>query len=319
MAENLKSVLIGVCTAQRPKMLKACLDSLAAQIVPEHVSLRAVVVDNEAEPNNRAAVEAQAARFPFPLAYEHEPRRGIPFARNRVLDHALAMNAEWVAFIDDDEIAEPDWLAQLVSAAERYGCDVVQGQVYQFTDDAGPSRESRKRRSPEGTRTRSAATDNVIFNAKLIRPLGLNLRFDQKLALSGGSDMEFFRTASALGAKIVYSHAPVVYERLTWDRLTAGAIARRAFSRHINVYLRTRPAGSVGAASVHAIYKISRAVVSVFASMLHIIEAILVLPFSRKYSRRLLKDSITKFVKLPATIAAICGFRYDRYKKISGE
>jgi succinoglycan biosynthesis protein ExoM len=130
MADNLKSVLIGVCTAQRPKMLKACLDSLAAQIVPEHVSLRAVVVDNEAEPNNRAAVEAQAARFPFPLAYEHEPRRGIPFARNRVLDHALAMNAEWIAFIDDDEIAKLDWLAQLVSATEKYCCDVVQGQVY---------------------------------------------------------------------------------------------------------------------------------------------------------------------------------------------
>jgi succinoglycan biosynthesis protein ExoM len=319
MAENLKSVLIGVCTAQRPKMLKACLDSLAAQIVPEHVSLRAVVVDNEAEPNNRAAVEAQAARFPFPLAYEHEPRRGIPFARNRVLDHALAMNAEWIAFIDDDEMAEPDWLAQLVSAAERYGCDVVQGQVYQFADGDEPSRENGKRRLPDGTERRSAATGNVLFRSWIAAEFGLNLRFDQALALSGGEDLDFFGRARSPGMKIVHCPYAVVHERLTWDRLTAGAIARRAFSRHINVYLRTRPAGSVGAASVHAIYKISRAVVSVFASMLHIIEAILVLPFSRKYSRRLLKDSITKFVKLPATIAAICGFRYDRYKKISGE
>jgi len=276
-------------------------------------------VDNEAEPNNRAAVEAQAERFPFPLAYEHEPRRGIPFARNRVLDHALAMNAEWIAFIDDDEIAEPDWLSQLVSATGRYGCDVVQGQVYQFIDEDGPSKATGKRSAPEGTVRQSAATDNVLINIRLVRESGLNLRFDEKLALSGGSDMVFSRRAQELGAKIIYSPAPVVYERLTADRLTARAIARRAFSRHINVYLRNRPKEGAHSSSLYAIYKISRAVVSIFASILNFFEAILIMPFAREHSRRLLKNSITKFVKLPAIIVAISGYRYERYRKISGE
>jgi succinoglycan biosynthesis protein ExoM len=313
------SVLVGVCTAQRPKMLRACLDSLARQVVPDDVALRVVVVDNEPEPKNRAAVEALAAEFPFPLVYEHEPRRGIPQARNRVLEHALSADVEWIAFIDDDEIAEADWLGQLVRATEKFDCDVVQGQVYQFIDEDGPSRENGKRCSPEGTIRQSAATDNLLFNIRLVRESGLSLRFDEKLALSGGSDMVFSRKAHELGAKIIYSPAPVVYERLTADRLTARAIARRAFSRHINVYLRNRPTGGNGAASLYAIYKVSRAVVSVFASLLNMLEALLVLPFARKHSRRRLKNSITKFVKLPATIAAVSGFRYNRYGKISGE
>src|SRR5262245_36853958 len=47
-------VVVAVCTAKRPTMLRHCLDSIAAQIVGPQIEVALVVVDNEAEPNNRA-------------------------------------------------------------------------------------------------------------------------------------------------------------------------------------------------------------------------------------------------------------------------
>lgn len=319
MADNLTPVLIGVCTAQRPKMLKACLDSLAAQIVPEHVSLRAVVVDNEAEPNNRAAVEAQAERFPFPLAYEHEPRRGIPFARNRVLDHALAIEAEWIAFIDDDEIAEPDWLSQLVSATERYGCDVVQGQVYQFADGEEPSRENGKRKWAEGKALSRAATDNIIFRASLVRNSCHNLYFDAKFALSGGSDTDFFSRASVAGARIMYTTAAVVYERLMPDRLGTSAAIKRQFSYQINAFARSAPTTDRKSYLIYAFIEFARHLIGSCQGLIRVMASLLVLPFHRQRGVLGLKKGIKKIIKMAGVTAAIFGYRYQRYREISGE
>src|SRR5262245_18908423 len=110
-------VAIGVCTAGRPQMLTACLSSIARQRLPERCpepwQLHLVVVDNEPEPNNQQLVEEFAASCPFPVRYVHEPRRGIPQARNAVLD-AFEDRSDWIAFTDDDCRPDPDWIAALL-------------------------------------------------------------------------------------------------------------------------------------------------------------------------------------------------------------
>jgi glycosyltransferase involved in cell wall biosynthesis len=277
------------------------------------------VVDNEAEPNNRAAVEAQAARFPFPLAYEHELRRGIPFARNRVLDHALAIEAEWIAFIDDDEIAEPDWLSQLVSAAERYSCNVVQGQVYQFADGEEPSRENGKRKWAEGKALSRAATDNIIFHASLVRNSGHNLYFDAKFALSGGSDTDFFSRASVAGARIMYTKDAVVYERLMLDRLGTSAAIKRQFSNQINAYVRNAPRGKSADYILYAARELTKRKLALLEGFFKIALGLLFFPFCQDSGRKEMKKGVRKVINMAATTAAIFGYRYERYRKISGE
>ena len=42
--------------------------------------------------------------------------------------------------IDDDEIASPDWLEQMVGAAEATGADVVGGPVFPNFDDDSQAR-----------------------------------------------------------------------------------------------------------------------------------------------------------------------------------
>jgi hypothetical protein len=48
---------VGVCTAQRPRMLAHCLDAIGAQILPHGTELHVVVADNEREPNSRCVVD----------------------------------------------------------------------------------------------------------------------------------------------------------------------------------------------------------------------------------------------------------------------
>src|SRR5262245_8558809 len=112
-------VVIGLCTYKRPKMLLACLESLARQITPEDCAVHIVVVDNEEQPNAQATVEEIARRSPIPVHYVHEPRRGIATARNASLDKAVALGADWIATLDDDETAEADWIAELMSPKFR--------------------------------------------------------------------------------------------------------------------------------------------------------------------------------------------------------
>jgi len=77
-------------------MLLSCLESLAAQLVPYDLRPFIIVVDNELEPNNEAAVLEFEKTSPYELAYWHEPRRGIAIARNTALRLALEFGAGWI-------------------------------------------------------------------------------------------------------------------------------------------------------------------------------------------------------------------------------
>src|SRR5262245_2616916 len=121
-------VAVGICTAMRPQMLAHCLDAVSGQLVAAGIEVRVVVADNEAEPSNRGLVHTFASRCPFPVHYIHEPRRGIPQARNAVLDACRRLGADWIAFIDDDCWASPLWLESLLRAASQHDAHVVYGR-----------------------------------------------------------------------------------------------------------------------------------------------------------------------------------------------
>jgi succinoglycan biosynthesis protein ExoM len=244
-------IVICVCTAKRPRMLNACLDSLTRQTAPDGRPVEVAVVDNEPEPNNRDIVLQAAKTSPFPIHYVHEPRRGIPQARNAALDKAFALGAEWIAFIDDDETAKDDWISSLYEVACAYGArdgngalarpparpvDVVMGPVhYVYPEEAGNWRmrsqygDQEKR---EGQELPRAAANNVIFRTRLVRETGL--RFAKELQFAGAEDSLFFRQLHEAGARIVWSFKPVVYETVTWERITFRGHIRKAFRRGVS-------------------------------------------------------------------------------------
>src|SRR5262249_26036477 len=63
---------------------------------------------------------------PFPIRYVLESRQGSSFARNRAADEA---RGDIIVFIDDDAIAEREWLRAMLSAMERRNLDAACGMV----------------------------------------------------------------------------------------------------------------------------------------------------------------------------------------------
>ena len=212
-------IAICITTADRPEMLSRCLNSVisAARSIQERVTL--VVVDNE--PTGAARPVVQACDGVVPLIYEMEPQRGIPFGRNRCLSVALSIGADYLVFVDDDMTVAPDWLGQLLLAAQRLEADVVTGEVINVFPDGGQAPKYLVR---TGLRL-TAETDNVIFK----RWIAERLRFDERLAVSGGSDTLFFRQAHGLGARIHHAMSAVAYEQLHGDRGTRSWFLRRNY------------------------------------------------------------------------------------------
>ncbi|MBJ7534677.1 glycosyltransferase family 2 protein [Rhodomicrobium vannielii ATCC 17100] len=225
----LSRICVGICTIRRPGMLKNCLESIGRQEGVEHYDVRVVVVENDTVPATKPVVDAFAATSPFPVHYIHEPRRGIPFARNRVVDAALAMAADHVAFVDDDQITHPTFLAKHIEAAARDGADVVQAHIvpmfptprpFWATGRTGALEIVDEDRPVSERKRRAAGTCGVMFSARLIRPDGMGLRFDERIGLGRGSDSDFFSRASNGGMLIVNSRLPIVMDEIHRSRLT---------------------------------------------------------------------------------------------------
>jgi glycosyltransferase involved in cell wall biosynthesis len=90
------------------------------------VAWEIIVVDNAPEAPARGLVAAVASLSPAPLIYVHEGRPGVSTARNAGLG---ATRADLIAFLDDDQEADPTWLAHLLKVHAQLGADVVFGPI----------------------------------------------------------------------------------------------------------------------------------------------------------------------------------------------
>jgi succinoglycan biosynthesis protein ExoM len=222
-------IVVGVCTCKRPKMLANCLKSLAEQIVDPSILMEVLVVDNEESPNNRPIYDAVSSHSPHRMHYVHQPRRGISFARNTVLDKASEFGADWIAFIDDDETADPHWVAELLSP-EYCDTAVLEGRQCFVHPEAAPfwfvAKPALKDPAKEGTELKTTITANVRFSIKLVEA---GLRFNEDLGFMGGEDVDFFTRAREIGFKIKHTSRAVTHEVIHVERVTLLGYAYRQY------------------------------------------------------------------------------------------
>src|SRR5262245_20437150 len=101
----LPGIAVCICTRDRIASFARCLSSVLAQRSPtDTFQMKVVVVDNSAVGTEGDRVQALISQN-APVSYVHEPRSGIPFARNAALEAALTLGPTWIAFLDDDEVA----------------------------------------------------------------------------------------------------------------------------------------------------------------------------------------------------------------------
>jgi GT2 family glycosyltransferase len=113
-----------ICTREKPEGLAAALESLVAQ---DHPDFHVWVIDSA--PRSDATERVVGAFTPrLSVRCLAEPRPGLARARNRAL--AQDLDGEIVAWLDDDELADPMWLSELCRAlAQRPAAVGASGAV----------------------------------------------------------------------------------------------------------------------------------------------------------------------------------------------
>ncbi|QQL45624.1 glycosyltransferase family 2 protein [Sulfuriroseicoccus oceanibius] len=250
-------IALCVTTCRRDEGLERLLASISDLDDLEQVPLTVVVVDNAGSLEAKRISECWGRKHGISVRYAHESQRGISYARNRAL-REVPEDAEFVAFLDDDEVATPGWLTAMMEGVNRFNADVWNGPVLsEYPADTpdwvmrGKFHERPRRAS--GTARDRANTGNVMFRRSLLDRL--DLWFDPELARSGGEDDDFFGRAVVAGAKIVWVDDAVVYERLEQARVSAKWILRRAYQYgYASTVIRRKRggAGRMGAALVKA-------------------------------------------------------------------
>ncbi len=225
---------IDVCivTYRRPAGLQRLLGALQQQEFPgEAPALRVVVVDNDPQESARSVCEDARSWLTPSLSYVMEKRRGIPQARNSAVAACLK-RSEFLAFVDDDEVPDPDWLAELQRVQRLRDADAVAGPCLPRFYGSPPRWIAQGRffespRHTTGERIDHAFTHNVLVRTAALADM--EALFDERMALTGGSDAEFFRRFARTGHRIVWADDARVFEWVPETRARLGWLLARAF------------------------------------------------------------------------------------------
>lgn len=218
------SVDVCIC-AYRRETLDDTLSSIARQQL-EGARVRVIVADNDDHAKRRKTIEATARALGLNLKYVHAPERNISVARNACLDAAAA---DWIAFIDDDEIAAASWLCELLQAS--FGRDIVFGPVQtNYPTDApkwAVEGDFHSTRLDGNDADWNGHTGNALISSSFVREH--RLRFAGAYGRAGGEDTVFFFEAKKAGARFGYAPSALVHEFTPASRLSLRWLLERRF------------------------------------------------------------------------------------------
>ena len=223
-----ESIAIYVCTYERNGPLKAMLESLsvaAGRVQPE-TEIAVVVIDDNPDGRAQTVVDEFDGGFLRGLHYRHSGARNISVARNAGLEAAIGL-ADWVAMVDDDQVAAEHWIEALIATQVNTNADAVTGPVpLRYGDDVPqwlhdePFAEILEAGlNKEGERVEVCSTGNSMLRADFLRQHP-ELRFRPDLGEVGGEDMVFYRAAVGAGLDARYSLDAVCYGEQPPERST---------------------------------------------------------------------------------------------------
>lgn len=237
------NVTINICTYHRTELLEKCVRSIDCLTFPENWQIQILIVDNACSQACKELTEKMRLTSQIRMHYFAESMLGIPFARNRACAESLALNADWIIFIDDDETASQNWLMAYGSALKKYKTNILTGPVKYIFPENYERWLGNKGFSdiPDGTELKRAATNNVMFSSSILKALSSEQWFDEKMKLIGGSDSEFFTRLANSGEKIVFVKQAEVIEPVTANRLSMKwRLGRQFHSSIVRIYVNSK-------------------------------------------------------------------------------
>ncbi len=235
-------VSIVVCTQNRAEMLRGALASLYDLATDDRFSYEVVVIDNASTDHTPAVIaEAEAAAKQL-IRGVQEPNKGIVPARNRGIREA---QGRWIAFFDDDQLADARWLAELLKGTSEQRCRVAGGSVY-LTLPSGCNRtlhpvvrmllgEARLSEVPQPYGGRlSPGCGNLIVERSVFDQVGVFER-----TVSGrGEDTDLFSRIERAGIPAWYFPTAIVRHLTPLERLETDYLLNLAWRMGEGVALR---------------------------------------------------------------------------------
>ena len=220
-------------TFRRPDALRSCMSSCLAQTGLDGLDYELVIVDNCPQQSARDIVASIARAESQRIIYVHESRPGVAHARNCGVATA---SAPLIAFIDDDEFAEPNWMAQLVAAQAKFDADIVFGPVLALIEgDSSADRDfiqdfySIDCQRPSGPITGLKHSGNVLLRKE--RCFRGGHAFNPQLGFFGGEDGLFFLQLARTDVSMVWCREAVTHEIVPLLRTSYAYILKRSIIR----------------------------------------------------------------------------------------
>ncbi|WP_420319332.1 glycosyltransferase [Ekhidna sp.] len=241
---NKRSIIcIGLGTYKRPNMLQRALESIADLTLPKDADVVFLLCDNEPQPASEELFLSLQGSLNMASHYLHEPRKGLVYMRNKILDEANKLAADYLAYFDDDEVVHQDWIVSLYDGIKKFDSAAIGGPVIMkwpqgthvdshvkaFIDNNPVSGES-------GDVRERLATNNVLIDLNFVRKH--ELRFNMRFNLLGGEDSFFFEQIRQNNGKLVWCNEALVFAEVIPDRNSEEFIWKRIFRIGQTLYLK---------------------------------------------------------------------------------
>ena len=127
MSTHWPNVTLIVTQRERFSLTQPSFDSIAADY--DAYPFQLIYVDGNSPAHIAAYLQAQNHRYPWMTVIRQERYLRSNVARNLALPHAK--NADYIVFLDNDDIVEPGWLQTLVECAETEQAGIVTPLILQ--------------------------------------------------------------------------------------------------------------------------------------------------------------------------------------------
>jgi len=233
-------ISIVICTYNRKELLLKTIDSVINQAL-DSTKYEIVIVDNNSTDGTLEFIKERYKQH-HNIRYLLETNQGISFSRNCGWQNS---SAKYIAYIDDDEIADYFWLEELLKTIQQNDNNVgaVGGKVDPIWGSKPPewlneelsiyfSFFNLSDNTIKITKNQGIGSGNAIYPKEVLEKIG---GFDTELksrvgkSLVSGEDTLLNKIIMLKGYEIYYEPGAVVKHLVHSDRLTKSWLMKRFF------------------------------------------------------------------------------------------
>lgn len=234
-------ISIVICTYNRNPLLEKCIESVINQNFSDDYEI--LIIDNH--PSEIAYSVFEKFSFNNKLRYFSEKKVGLSYARNRGI---IESKGDIIVFIDDDAIADKEWLKNLIEVHRTTNAAIVGGKIEPIAEIPFPHWFYKELCTYIAVLDYSQVVKKM--EGKNINPYGCNFSakkeifskvglFRTSLGRKGNSlisneDTDFFEKVKEFNFSIYYTPFAIVKHFIHKERMTRIFFIKRLYAQGIS-------------------------------------------------------------------------------------